>query len=212
MKKKLATIVPFRNREEHLKIFIDEIKKWIKDDDIVLIVEQDNLKPFNRAKLFNVGFLHLKDFYDYFCFHDVDMIPIEGDYSFPEHPIHMPSKISEYNNSLPYENYYGGVNIFNKEDFLKINGFSNEFWGWGGEDDDLFKRITHYGYELRRRNCSYFSLPHIKSGSNHPNYKDNTNKLQKEYDYQKDGLNTTIWKKNEEVFLDKKIILLKVNI
>lgn len=49
--------------------------------------------PFNRAMLFNVGFLEalkLRDF-DCFIFHDVDLIP-EDDrnfYTCPEQPRHM---------------------------------------------------------------------------------------------------------------------------
>lgn len=26
------------------------------------------------------------------------------------------------------------------EQFRKVNGFPNAFWGWGGEDDDLWNR------------------------------------------------------------------------
>ncbi len=29
---------------------------------------------------------------------------------------------------------------FTQEQFEKINGYSNEFYGWGGEDDDLYRR------------------------------------------------------------------------
>lgn len=41
---------------------------------------------------------------------------------------------------LPYAGYFGGVSGLSKSQFLKINGFPNEYWGWGGEDDDIFNR------------------------------------------------------------------------
>ena len=41
---------------------------------------------------------------------------------------------------LPYASIFGGVGSFTKEQFENINGFSNKFWGWGGEDDDLYRR------------------------------------------------------------------------
>ena len=44
---------------------------------------------------------------------------------------------------LPYNEFFGGVSGLTVEQFQKINGFPNAFWGWGGEDDDLWNR-----YEL----------------------------------------------------------------
>ena len=44
--------------------------------------------------------------------------------------------------SLPYQRLFGGAGSFTREHFELINGFSNEFWGWGGEDDDLYKRYN----------------------------------------------------------------------
>ena len=41
---------------------------------------------------------------------------------------------------LPYPDIFGGVSAINKDHFDLINGFSNIYFGWGGEDDDLFRR------------------------------------------------------------------------
>jgi len=38
----------------------------------------------------------------------------------------------------------GGVVAFSKHQFEKVNGFSNQFWGWGGEDDDLALRVRSF--------------------------------------------------------------------
>lgn len=46
--------------------------------------------------------------------------------------------------SLPYSEFFGGVSGLTVEQFRKINGFSNAFWGWGGEDDDLWNRLVHW--------------------------------------------------------------------
>jgi len=35
------------------------------------------------------------------------------------------------------------VSSLSKEQFLKINGFPNNYWGWGGEDDDIFNRFEN---------------------------------------------------------------------
>jgi hypothetical protein len=37
--------------------------------------------------------------------------------------------------------YIGGAVAFSEADFRAINGFPNTFWGWGGEDDEMRKRI-----------------------------------------------------------------------
>lgn len=42
--------------------------------------------------------------------------------------------------SLPYPQYFGGVSALTPDQYLKINGFPNEYWGWGGEDDDIATR------------------------------------------------------------------------
>ena len=34
---------------------------------------------------------------------------------------------------------------FTKEQFEKVNGYSNGYWNWGMEDDDLFWRVKKYG-------------------------------------------------------------------
>lgn len=42
---------------------------------------------------------------------------------------------------LPYTSYFGGVSALTREQYEAVNGFSNEFFGWGGEDDDFYNRF-----------------------------------------------------------------------
>ena len=44
----------------------------------------------------------------------------------------------------PYQDYIGGIALVNAETFLKMNGFSNMYFGWGAEDDDFFFRFVHF--------------------------------------------------------------------
>nr|KAG5702405.1 hypothetical protein BaRGS_027492 [Batillaria attramentaria] len=37
-------------------------------------------------------------------------------------------------------NYAGGVIAMNRENYNRINGYSNSYWGWGNEDDDFSAR------------------------------------------------------------------------
>lgn len=44
-----------------------------------------------------------------------------------------------------YANFIGGVLSFRPLDFKQINGYPNNYWGWGLEDDQLGLRMAHHG-------------------------------------------------------------------
>lgn len=209
----LFIIIPYRDRKEHLKIFLEKaIDKINVDYFDILVVNQNFEKPFNRAKLCNVGFDYSKNKADYFCFHDVDFIPINVDYSYPEKPIHLATDTTsgDYN----FFEYYGGVVLFNKKDFLKINGFSNDFWGWGGEDDDLLKRVKHFGYNYEKRiSAKWMLLEHEKFiDMQNDNYKKNFQKLHTIYDFNSDGLSSLNYKVNSIEKISENVNIINVNI
>ena len=51
---------------------------------------------------------------------------------------------------LQYEELIGGVLILKTEHLLASNGYSNLYWGWGAEDDDLYYRLKGLGYKVER--------------------------------------------------------------
>ncbi len=183
--KNLGVIVAYRNREEHLKQFPQYLTTFLTEQGInheILIVEQTNDKFFNRGKLFNIGAELICDKCDYFCFHDIDMLPQNASYAYVNHPILLANSVSQFdnNNEQPVEiwdrhsSYFGGVILFSKEDFIKINGFSNNYWHWGYEDDDLFMRCLQCGLTpIAYTDGRYVSLPHekaVSSSNNNPQF------------------------------------------
>ena len=148
MSHKLGVCVPYRNRELHLHEFIPKVGKYLKSQGIdfqIYIVHQVDDKLFNRGATKNIGAKHaFEDGCDYIVWHDIDMIPEEGggcDYSYPENaPRHIATQISQMDYELKYHEYFGGAVLFTKEQVEATNGYSNDYWDWGMEDDDLFWR------------------------------------------------------------------------
>ena len=144
---KLGIIVPYRNRFEQLATFKEKIVEYLKNQKIdfeIIIVEQDDTKLFNRGILLNIGFKHAKELgCDYVVFHDVDMLPIDVDYSYSDIPLHLATDfttLSSKQKRTLFDEYFGGVTLFPVDVFEQIDGYSNKYWGWGYEDDDLLLR------------------------------------------------------------------------
>ena len=163
--KKLAVIVPYRDREEQLEIFLDEITNYLDstldNEYIIIIAEQLDKKKFNRGKLLNIGFLKAEEEgCDYVIFHDVDMLPEEVDYSYDDKPLQIANEFiadGEFTRVIQ-RNYFGGVTLFPVEDFRKINGYSNLYKGWGFEDDDLLVRCRRENIKL---SIEKYRVPYI---------------------------------------------------
>ncbi|XP_007487264.1 beta-1,4-galactosyltransferase 6 isoform X4 [Monodelphis domestica] len=171
---KVAVLIPFRNRHEHLPIFFLHLIPMLQKQRLEFafyVIEQTGTQPFNRAMLFNVGFKEaMKDMvWDCIIFHDVDHLP-ENDrnyYGCGEMPRHFAAKLDKYMYILPYNEFFGGVSGLTVDQFKKINGFPNAFWGWGGEDDDLWNRVHYAGYNVTRPEGDlgkYKSIPHHHRG------------------------------------------------
>ena len=146
MSHKLGVCIPYRNRKEHIDRLIPHLKKHLTEKGIehsFYVGHQIDDRLFNRGAMKNIAaHVAFEDGCDYIAWHDVDMLPHEEcDYSYPtQTPLHIATKLSKYSYGLGYDQYFGGVVLFTKEQVEKTNGYSNDYWDWGQEDDDLFWR------------------------------------------------------------------------
>ncbi|KAM5300514.1 beta-1,4-galactosyltransferase 1 isoform 2-T2 [Ctenodactylus gundi] len=79
---KVAIIIPFRNRQEHLKYWLYYLHPILQRQQLdygIYVINQAGDSMFNRAKLLNIGFEEALKDYDYNCFvfSDVDLIPMD---------------------------------------------------------------------------------------------------------------------------------------
>ena len=150
---KLGVCVPYRNREAHMNEFVPHVTKFLEERGIehtIYLAHQCDDKLFNRGLMKNIAAKHaFDDGCDYIVWHDIDMVPEDEscDYSFPkDNPQHIAVRISQSDYQLKYEEYFGGAVVFSKEQVERTNGYSNDYWDWGMEDDDLFWRCVMEGY------------------------------------------------------------------
>lgn len=155
-------MVPYRDRKEHLSIFLPSIKYYLPNCD-VYVIEQTDDKGFNLGKLINCGFIHFNELFDYFIIHDVDAIPEKVDYSYSIYPTHLGTEVENLAYKLPYPRFFGSVILMPNGHFEIINGYDNDFFHWGGEDDALRKRLEAKLIPIESRKCRFKSLPHEKN-------------------------------------------------
>jgi len=152
MNHKLGICIPYRNRKEHLEKLIPALTEHLNNQGIqhkFYVGHQVDDFLFNRGGMKNIAAEYaFKEGCDYIAWHDVDMLPhSDCDYSYPEQtPIHIATYLEKYNYGIGYDQYFGGVILFNKEQVERTNGYSNDYWDWGQEDDDLFWRAYYEGY------------------------------------------------------------------
>ena len=169
---RVLIIVPYRNRSEQLAIFVPELNRFLSKQDLsyeLVVVEHSGTAKFNKGSLVNIGFLEAEDmhhnkvqgkdtaYFDCVVVHDIDLIPTVYANSYdclqtPDIGAWMLSTaIEKYNWSLPSVGAVGGVGITTRTVFMKANGWSNRYFGWGGEDNDFFTRLHAINNPMHKR-------------------------------------------------------------
>ena len=225
LNKKIAIISCFRDkgdgiREYQKKIFIQLMNKLLEPycNFKIYIIEQSNDgNNFNIGKLKNIAFEMAKreDKYDNYVFCDIDTIPdyhlmfyLINEYKYP---VSLAARGTRYEsmNIEKRKPFLGAMISFTSTLFEKINGYPNNFWGWGGEDDSLLNRMIEnkinkvYYPEIGQiidfeENEKMVSINNIRE-----KVKDEKKDLLK---YEKLSNDITTWKKNGINSLNYKIL------
>jgi hypothetical protein len=144
-------LIPYRQRKHHLDYFIKNTASLVErvlPNSRIVIIEQDNDKLFNRGLLLNIGFKEYSDSTEYFITHDVDINPNENTiltYYTKEVPDF--SVMGIYTSA---SNTLGGIIKMKSNIPGIVNGFPNNFWGWGVEDKALQNRCEFYNINVSK--------------------------------------------------------------
>lgn len=153
---KLAILVPFRDRFEELMEFVPFMQKYLSRQKVrhhIFVINQMDSHRFNRASLINIGYIVSKKDCDYVAMHDVDLLPRNNDLSYrfdvvKDGPHHLASP--ELHPNYHYPKFVGGILLMQSKHFELVNGLSNNFWGWGREDDELYMRMEEAKLKISR--------------------------------------------------------------
>ncbi|XP_075899413.1 beta-1,4-galactosyltransferase 3 [Nelusetta ayraudi] len=212
-----AIIIPHRDREHHLRILLYYLHPFLQRQQIqygIYVIHQAGNYTFNRAKLMNVGFREAMREEDWDClfFHDVDLIPEDdrNTYVCESNPKHAVIAMDKFGYKLPYKMFFGGVAALTPLHYLKMNGFPNNYWGWGGEDDDISVRVTLAGLYITRPSLTvgrYKMIKHKLDKGNNVNPKRFNMLAKTRQTWKQDGMNTA-----EYEIVSRKYLSLYTNI
>lgn len=153
----LCVLVPFRDRFDELSEFVPHLSRFLTSQNVpfrIFILNQMDEFRFNRGGLLNAGFDHVSrhTHCDYVALHDVDLWPLNPglDYHHPGDRVAKHLAASGLHPIYDYPNFLGGIVLLSHETFRKVNGLTNNFWGWGLEDDDFRVRLQEAGIAIER--------------------------------------------------------------
>uniref|UniRef100_H3CFT3 Si:dkey-199f5.8 n=1 Tax=Tetraodon nigroviridis TaxID=99883 RepID=H3CFT3_TETNG len=146
----------------------------------------------------NAGFREAmrEEEWDCLFFHDVDLIPEDdrNTYTCDSNPKHAAIAMDKFGYKYMY---FGGVSALTPMHYLKINGFPNNYWGWGGEDDDIGVRVSLAGMYITRPSLKigrYKMIKHKLDKGNDVNPKRFNMLAKTRQTWKLDGMNTLEYK------------------
>ena len=195
-----AIIVPFRGRPHELDKFIYWLIPTLMRQNImfkIYVVEELAFKMWNKAQMLNIGVIEAMKEYDWECFvfHDIDIL-LESNAETCRY-VCEDTNIVHYSTWLRgYKRAYseglvdltpvhgGGVAAASYQQLVKVNGWSNLFWGWGSEDNEFGQRalLTFGAYptewgdaKLHGKSCPFIHMHDDEEGisGSHSNIENN---------------------------------------
>ncbi len=149
----IVFIVPYRNRLDNLRWFIDHMKHLTDFHKFEIYVShQCDNRPFNRGAIKNIGFISIKNKYpDHYknitlVFNDVDT------YYSDVNSISYDTVKGTVMHFFGFNFALGGIFSIKGSDFELSTGFPN-FWGWGLEDNAMQDRCLSNGIKIDRSVC-----------------------------------------------------------
>jgi hypothetical protein len=161
--KKIAIVTIYRNdsgntRLRQKRLFLYWINKLLNNicNYDIITVEQSSGDLFNIGKLKNIGFDYLvnkqQHNYDNVIFTDIDIIPdsdlLEYYFKITDSLNSLANFGTRYEYNDPKTKFTGALVSATPEFFKKLNGYPNNFWGWGDEDVNILLRLSELSKPL----------------------------------------------------------------
>ncbi len=193
--KRPIVLISYRDRLTHLNCLVPYLNRYFPHLRLA-ICQQDDDAVWNKGLLYNAGYKELAKEHGYIILHDIDWVPAVGkvDYSYCEVPTMIGTQASQFGYRLYYPTFFGGVVVLSKEHYELVNGFSNQFRGYGGEDDHFRNSFIQKGIQPATRDgrfeCFEHTRPDIRgSYRQHPDYVHNLKLVHTQRDFS-EGLST----------------------
>lgn len=149
-------IVPYRNRPGHLEEFMQHMQQRMPHMPICIVEQREDDKPFNRAKLLNIGAIEFPSMW--YIMHDVDMLPLFDHYDASP----FAEVIQFASSKIQLRDYLGGVTMFTHPILHKIGGYNNEYFH-RAEDNEMMFNVKRLRIPVLNDFKPYKQLPHKRT-------------------------------------------------